>query len=83
MATLSILSDGDSLVERATGIRARYDRLPVGSDHIHQGTFPYRDYMPYGFQPPLRNYDYLFGLPGDPTTNFVEEVHSQHQVIDG
>jgi hypothetical protein len=35
--TFAMLSDGDSLVERATGIRARYDRLAVGSDRIRLG----------------------------------------------
>lgn len=35
--TFALLSDGDSLVERATGIRARYDRLAVGSDRIRLG----------------------------------------------
>lgn len=32
--TFGVLSDGDSLVERASGIRARYDRLEVGSERI-------------------------------------------------
>jgi outer membrane protein assembly factor BamA len=32
--TFGALSDGDSLVERASGIRARYDRLDVGSDRV-------------------------------------------------
>lgn len=31
------LSDGDSFVERASGIRARYDRVAVGSDRVRIG----------------------------------------------
>jgi len=32
--TFGVLSDGDTLVERASGIRARYDRLEVGSERV-------------------------------------------------
>ena len=35
--TFGMLSDGDTLVERASGIRARYDRLDAGSDRIRLG----------------------------------------------
>lgn len=32
--TFGVLSDGDTLIERASGVRARYDRLDVGSDRV-------------------------------------------------
>ena len=35
--TFGILSDGDTMVERASGIRARYDRLVVGSERVSLG----------------------------------------------
>ena len=35
--TFGALSDGDTMVERASGIRARYDRLEVGTDRVHLG----------------------------------------------
>jgi hypothetical protein len=33
--TFGLLTDGDSMVERTSGIRARYDRWNVGSDRVH------------------------------------------------
>ena len=33
--TFGLLTDGDSMVERTSGIRARYDRWAVGSDRVH------------------------------------------------
>lgn len=33
--TFGVLSDGDTLIERASGIRARYDRLEVGTERIN------------------------------------------------
>src|SRR5579884_444198 len=35
--TFGVLSDGDSMVERASGIRARYDRLDAGSERVRIG----------------------------------------------
>lgn len=35
--TFAVLSDGDSMVERASGIRARFDRLAVGSERVRLG----------------------------------------------
>lgn len=35
--TFGVLSDGDTMVERASGIRARYDRLAVGSERVRLG----------------------------------------------
>lgn len=35
--TFGALSDGDTLIERASGIRARYDRLDVGSERVRLG----------------------------------------------
>ena len=32
-----VVSDGDTMVERVMGVRARYDRLKVGTDRIHLG----------------------------------------------
>lgn len=34
---VSVVSDGDTLIERAQGIRARYDRLSLGTDRVRFG----------------------------------------------
>ena len=34
---VDVVSDGDTMVERVMGVRARYDRLSVGSSRVHVG----------------------------------------------
>jgi hypothetical protein len=41
--TFSVVSDGDTLIERFTGIQAKYERLAVGTDRIRFG-FEFDDY---------------------------------------